>query len=521
MQDFSNEAYRKQIIDEILGNENMERKRESFKRSEIYNKRAGPFIDQKLKEEFPDSADKMRKVKSINPAKRMVDAMASIYREKPVRDFMGAGKSRLNDAQTAFLSDTYELGGWNTRLQRANRILKYQNQVVLQVLPLKGYISGRVYQPHEIDCVPMETDPESAYGYVISAYDKSKSLSQGDGIDQKIADKNDATAKSRAKMRFVWWSAQHNLISDGNGALVGAETDIKNPIDVLPFVEISAEKENEFWVRKGSSVCDFTIDLGVILSDTANTNRLQGYGQPVVIAKENPGAVRFGPDSMIYLKSSEEGPQPDVKFINASPDLDASMRLITTLMNLFATSEGQSPKLVSATGEAEKYTSGVDRFLAQLEAFEASKEDIELFKTKESELFDVIIRWANVLSGTSNSGLKMSAPQFAIGSYVQTSFKGPELIQNRKEKEESEFYLVEKGVSSLVMAVMNIFGIDEEAAIERIKKVREQQAMFAEKKPSDPPSETEEKLPADGEETADAEVEGDQELLDLANKEPA
>lgn len=214
----------------------------------------------------------------------------------------------------------------------------------------------------------------------------------------------------------------------------------------------------------------------------------------------------------IFLKSTEDGPQPDVKFISPNADLDASMRLITTLMNLFATSEGQSPKLVSTTGDAEKYSSGVDRFLAQIEAFEASKEDLEQFRAVESEIFEIVMAWANLYSGTTNSPLKAKTPSFSDETYLQVKFAEPQFTMNAKEREEAEYLKVEKGISSLVMAVMNIFGLDEESAIAHLEKVRQQQALVANKEQADPAA-------AAKTETPDSQTESEEEaeMLDLVN----
>lgn len=500
--------YREQVLNEILGAQNLIRKAQSYKNSEVYNQRAAPYIEQRLLAEFPASAKTMRKILSINPAKRITDNKASIYNNEPDRTPVIEDGGDLSEDQIDFIEDTYLEGKYNSAFQQANRILKYQHQCAIQIVPLRGVLAPRVLQPHQYDVIPQDNDPESAYCYIISAFDRSLAIgAQGNGIDGKIADVSDGTKKERQNMRFVWWSPEYNFITDGAGKIVSGDQVI-NPLGELPFIDVHDDKENEFFVRKGSPAVDFTIDLAVVLSDTANINRLQGYAQMVLISEEEPGEMRFGPEQAIHLKPKPQGEaQPDVKFISANANLDASLKLIGDLISLFMTSDGQDPKIINTSGTAQQYKSGLERFLAQVERFDASRSDFDKFRWVESEAFRLICAWANLLQGATNTPLtKVPSVSMPDDCYLQVQFDEPQLFTTRTEQEASEFAAVDRGVSSLVMAVQNLFDLDEASAIERIKKVREQQALYAPKVQLNSP-------------TAPQTVEGKKELA-AANQEP-
>lgn len=505
MQDLMNLDYRKAVLDEILGQENVQRKIESYRRSEIFNKRAKPYIDQRLKSEFPKSWQKMRKVYSINPTQRIVKKKASVYRDAPERTPQNRDGGALTEEQSKFITETYREGKTNDALQRANEYLEFQHQCFIQVIPHRGVIAPRVYQPHQIDVIPKEDDPEQAFAYLYSAFDRSKALSGGDGVDQKIADRNDGENKDeREKMRFVWWSNQHNFITDGNGRITSGDA-VTNPVGDHGFIDIARRKENEFFVRMGSSVCDFAIDLAIVLSDTANINKLQGFAQMVIIAKNDPVDLEVGPENAIRLDVAESGEgQSDVKFISPNPNLEASISLIAHLVSLFLTSEGEDPKTINSAGNAVQYSSGLERFLAQLERFEASKESFEQFTWVESEIYRLICLWANHFTGASNSPLtKVPAVALPMDSKIQVKFAEPRLLQSQSDEEKTEFERVDKGISSLIMAVMKLYGFERDAAIEHLKQVAEDKKILAEEASAEP-----------GEE--DAEEEGEDEGADAS-----
>lgn len=483
--DILNLDYRKKILDEIYGDENINRKRISYKASEIYNKRSQPFVDAKLKEEFPDSWSEMRRLYSINIAQRMTEKMASVYTETPQRTFHDERGEALSEEQNAYLNDIYEKGGFNTKLGWANQVERFQNQAIVQVLPINGMIGLRVYQPHQIDVIPKDNDPESAEAYIISAYDRSSSLIAGDGQDQKIADRNDKEQTERAKRRHVWWSTNYNFITDGNGELKSPPAEIDNPVKALTFVDLAKRKENEFWCRAGNGIIDFSLEFSVILSDVANINRLQGYAQGVIMDHKKPEEFVSGPNRWMFLQlpSDPDMPQPSAQFISPNADLASSLEFLDKLLNFALTSEGIDPKSITSSKDGAKYSSALERFLAQVEAFEPSKKDLELFRTAEAEIFKYVVLWANHFQGASNSPLTKleGAVKLPEKAYLQIQFAEPKLIQSPAEQETQQKTRMEMGVASEVMAVMELYSLDEEGAIAHLEKVREHKALLAEK----------------------------------------
>ena len=119
-----------------------------------------------------------------------------------------------------------------------------------------------------------------------------------DQRNQKIADSDDYQL---GLMRFVWWTDEFNFITDGHGELVSDPEDIQNPLGYMPFIDVSEEKDFEYWVRCGCPIVDFDRDFGKMLSDTANISRLQGYAQAIVYAETIPEDMVVGPNHVLRI----------------------------------------------------------------------------------------------------------------------------------------------------------------------------------------------------------------------------
>lgn len=492
MQDFSNLEYRKAILKEIFSAENKQRKAESFRRMEINNDRLYPYLVKALEDDGfeKDTVQGMRKIASINISPRIADKMAAVYQQPPTRTFETSAGDPLSDEVQNYLASVYKIAQADPKMLRSNRMKKYHNQCVAQVVPnkLKGALDIRILHPHQLDCVPMADDPEVPFGFIVSSFDRSQAVRSGDGVDQSISDSNDGEQQKLKAMRLVWWSAAHNIITDGLGDVAQDDpSDIQNPIQRLPFVDISDDKENEFWVRKGSPLIDFSVDYAVALSDTATTNRMQSFAQPIISSVEKPKSLRTGPMEAMWLPQDPNSTvQPEFMFANPNPDLNASLDFLDRLVTLFMTSRGIDPKTVASKSEGRTFSSGLERLLAMVEEFDASRDEIEYYRWVEADLFELIVLWTNAFHGTIDSPLKVKPPRIPDDARLNVQFATPEMIQTKAEIEDSEIKLMEKGLRSAVMVLQKIDGVSEDQAIETIKKIQEHKALFQEPKPELP-----------------------------------
>ncbi len=477
-QDVLSEDFRRSIIEEILNDENKRRKSEALRRFEILQNNLSVYLKSALEKEYSKQSEaEMRKISSINPAARALKEIASIYRCSPERTFQGASKE-----QEKFLEEIYDAGKFNVKLKKANKYLKGIMQGALQVIPCEGAITAKVFAPHQYDVIPHYSNPEKAMAYVINTFDQTNYRQLGDGVNQKIADKEDFLAL--AAMRFVWWSDSYNFETDGNGKLIVPEEDVKsgdplaNPIGKLPFIDIAGEKDFSFWVTDGSPLVDFALDFALLLSDTATVNRNQGFSQAIFTSKDKPESMTVGRQRILYLPQDPD-PQakdPKFEFVTPSPDLAASLELLESYVRYWLTSMGMDPKVVSAKGEAKSFASGLERLLAMLEKFEASQDDIDLFKWVEQEIFELVVLWNNYYQGSEylREDLKKGTIPDKVTLAIQ--FEKPEMVQTKSEKEDSLIKLKKEGLIDDVEMIMELEEVDEETAMQLVVERQVRQA---------------------------------------------
>lgn len=501
--DLLSQEVRKKIIDEIKSNENLARKAKEQRKFDIYRKRQDKYILDRLISEFDvKTVREMRKVLSINPAKRIVDEQASLYIDEPERHFAAA-----TDAEKEQLKEIYKEGRVNPQMRLANRYYKLHSQACLYVLPKDNKICARALTPKDYDVIPDSDDPEKAFAYVINVWDKDSYLSQGSGepVDwsdnryqnveqsndqknQQIADQND---RKSVQDRYVFWTADIHFTCNGKGEIVSeayagdelveAGPVQPNPIGRLPFIDIANEKDFSFFVQMGSDVTDFVIDFLVQLSDLANTCRFQNYSQAIIYSTDQPKNINVGPNRVLWLeidKNADAGQRPQFNFESPSPDIMGSLEFLNAQLKMFLSSVGLNPGTVSGKNEMEKFTSGVDHLLANLDKFKASKEDIDLFKQVEKETFEVICAWQNALfdvtlGTTINEALKKTRLNVDKIT-VDVSFHEPQDVMTQSEIEDSCIKRMKSGLMTRKEAIKRIYGVDDERADEIILELDEE-----------------------------------------------
>lgn len=479
--DFTRLDERKAILDEIKAEENYTRKREHQKRFDVFRNRQDRYIVERLNQEFDlNTVNEMRKILSINLVPEIIRQSSSVYQKPPHREFYSETGRELSDRELEQLENIYKYGKVDKNLLLSNQLYNLHDQNFLMVLPdKKGRIKVKTMSPMHLDAVPDDFDPEDAYAYIVNVWNKDlhKTAKSTDTVtkqtddyrfndrrNQKIADNSDYEALLE---RFVLWTDQYHFTMNGRGEIV--DELMENPIEELPFIDIAREKDFQFFVRTGTSLVDFALDLGLVLSDTSNTIRLQSYAQAVMKSEKPPQNIKVGPNSIIWLPIDPNNPQSqsEFSFVSPSPNIQGALDFIEMSLNLFLSSRGLDTSTITATEGGSKFSSGVERLLAMIDRFEATKDDYDLYRGVEKELFYKMRNWSNVMQDVVGEGELLPELKLAtIADDVKCNvkFHEPEMIQTESEKEDSVVKLMEAGLLSRKEALMRLRGVDEEAA---------------------------------------------------------
>lgn len=460
------QSTRVKIINAIKNDENKKRKALSLAELEIYNDNITPFVKTYLSQFYSqETLKESPMISCVNVCRKVVNQEASIYKERPVRTF-----TNVSPEVEDFLHNLYEQIGLDSKLLKSNQYYKLQRQNHIQLLPIKGKIKARVLLNHQIDAVPMAEMPEVADVYIISGYDKGengytpKLNPASDNMDQVVADSEDYKPSVD---RYAWWSGDLNFITDSKGNILSGleKSDVENPLGIPSIVEVSDDKDLEYWARQGSAVADFTVQFNAALTDLSQIVRMQGFS--IAWFKGAKGTIPqnliVGLNHVLRLEIDPSNPvDTDFGFASPSPDLSGSIQYIEMLLSCFLSSRGIDPNTVSGKAQSEKFGSGIERLLSMLEKFEASKVDMSIYERVEKQLFELIKKMINVYVPSKILDYEISSIPQNAG--IEVKFVRPEMVQTESDKMLSIEKRLELGLISQVEAIAEDRGVSIEDA---------------------------------------------------------
>ena len=503
-------GYRKQIIQEIKGDENVQRKIKSYKKHNMQNDNFYQYVKEHLESKLdPETVKEMDIFANVNLQKRISKAESGVYKNDPTREFYN-DETEIDD-----LNKIYNRIGINTVLKRSNVAYKYEDQCTIQMYPEDQELKARVLLPHHFDVISDEMNPEKAMAYVISNFDNTSrdeirrddignGTSQGDTyrdqVNQKIADYDD---QKLSKERFYWWSDSYNFVTNGKGEVLDKLTheviieyseidpNFASPLaeyGVKPFVDISTPKDFEYWCRGGDSLFDSTVLYNTILTSEFQTVKMQGHAQAYYkgSADNMPENMRVGVNHVIFLPENPDQPvNSEFGFANPGSDLSGIRQFRESFLAAFLSARGLDTSIISGDSSVKTATSGIEKMLQMIEKFEASQDDFSLFSDAEQKLARLITAWINSLRSERLNGELILDEAYQINLpdpkdvTVNVEFAKPEMIKTDSEILDVLQKEIDMEISSRVHALMEYKGMSLEQAKERIKEIDELEGFNA------------------------------------------
>jgi hypothetical protein len=467
-------SVRAKIIDDIKSQENISTKNKSLKDYEIYNDNAYPYVYDKLcKQLSADTANMMPIVSNLNIAKAVVQKEANIYTDDPERSY-----KNISNQDQETIEAIYEDGSFDSILGKANKYYKLRNQSFIQVVPKYGKLKLRVLHRHNIDVIPESDDPETAFAYIISSFDKAFYLKANqDNNNQVTADADDYKVMSE---RYQVWTKDIVFTMNGKGDLISEV--LENKIGLLPFIDISKDKDFEFFIRIGQALTDFTVDFNVAWSDLLYIARLQGYSVGVVSGDPElkPESMTVGPNRFLFLPQNPANPNSalTLEFKNPTPNLEATLKAIDSLVTTFLTTRGIDSKAINVTNSgSNSFSSALERLLAMIDQFRASREDFDLFNTVEIQLHKIVANYLSQLTGTEYLDQKYWTSQGIKDSEIEIEFKKPEMIETKSEQLDNAKKRIDLGIADAVSVLSSVDDISEDEAIEEIAQIQQRKLL--------------------------------------------
>ena len=490
--DLSTQEGRRKCVDYIESNQNKGRKAEVYKQSEVYNDRIKQFVISNLREQFSEGTVKeMPIISHVNVCKRIVNQQASIYSEEPERDW-----TDISEDQKEIAWKIYHEMRANKKLSVANRYYKNHKQCLLWMIPDDGKLTLRVLKPYQWDAIPNEINPERADAYIISAYDNHDELLQAaqepitgtgfksnadtstENYKQSLAFKKD---QELSRKTYLVWTPEINFVMNGLGEIKG-ET-LENPLRAfgeMPFIEISDEKEFEYWVRQANAASEFTISINSRMSEVAQVVKMQGFSQAIIkgpreMLMEN---YQIGPNFILRLPvEKEQGVETSFEYANPGSDIAGAISFLETQLSGFLTAEGIDPKTVSLNGESQQFSSGLERLLSLIDKFAATRNDFDIFQHAETKLWELIKMWSVVLASADNIKPELKLGAINMDSEVNVNFHQPEMVMSDGDKLDMAQRKIDLGISSAIREIELMENVSREDAEAKYKQYQIDQGL--------------------------------------------
>lgn len=456
-----NPAYRKKLITEINGTENEVRMENSVTEWQTYTGNIAPYVYDELKKRFsPETLKEMPIVSAVNVLRKVVNSRASLYTREPERIF-----TEVDDSQTEVINKVYEDALIDSVMLESNRLYELQKmQTHLLIEPKKGMLRVRPIKAHQVNVIPSHEDPEEGEIYIFSAFTSDVTTKGQDQVNQEIGDYDDMKAKED---RYIVWSKSYHFIMDGNGGIISE--DIENPLGFVPIVEITAMKDFTYWRELTNDAAKFCIDYNVSLSMLGFICEMQGFAQAYLKSPSTlmPETVEIGPTRLLKL-ITDPNMEGDVEFGYANPNSDIASVQANNESTLaqFLSSQGLDSTTVSGAATADKYTSGVERLLAQIEKFEASKATMATFRAGEARLYDIIKGYLNFSRGSDILSPEYTISEISADSKVVVNYAEPQSVMSELEQLELAERKIELGIWDEIDAYADMNNLTREESTE-------------------------------------------------------
>ena len=493
----ANQEDRIELIRSIKSENTKARKQYSFRSSETFAGRFSQYVKEHLLSQFFDSTVReMPLISSINIQKSVVNKKATIYKRAPERNW-----TDLSDAQAEIARKIYASMQADKKLNTSNKNYCYQDQSIGMVIPKNKKYIMRIFKMHQIDAIPSYDDPETAMGYIISAFDRTNYVqpySERSEIDTATGFKPRSLRSSSNQTednmtadefqylkyieKYILWTREVHCMVNGLGEVIDPETgeasdtiDITSPLaseGILPFFEVSQDKDFEFFVRPSNALTNFTIEFNSALSDLQNTIKMNGYAVGVLKAPSDlqPESQVIGAAMLLKLPTDNPDQEVDFSFVSPNANIGEISMSIDRLLNYFTTSEGLGTEVINSSGESRQFSSGLDRFIATINRVEAHQDDYERYRSMEKDIWEIIKAWNKVLAGSSDLAPEFKMGSISEGSEIEVKFSQPEMIQTESEKIEIIDKKLGLGLISTIEAIMADRGIKDYDEAKKIKE---------------------------------------------------
>lgn len=398
------------ILFEANSWQNKKRKEKEWAAYQIKEGMVREYVKEELKQLFPKNHLKMR-VSDINVTKKVVDKLSKSYAMSPQRELPNASKDVNENLNSLYKSNKFNMAfrnfDWIYNLHKYCLFwVNYDaemNEYRPQALKPFEYDVIRDANSGDLQCVILSY-PD--IDITRNSLNTNIPVEISDGINQLIQE-SQFDSGAEAKVFALWTPIQHAVVVWQKKSIQGAaKKEISysvtyvpidgnpqnvNPLGALPFVYLQKSDAADYPTHNPLS--DQTINFNVFYSDMLTSATMQGFGQAVLKYPEGAEIkeIEIGYMNAVKLPQSQvpDAPPTDFTYVNASPDLAGQQKVYLTYLKQVLAEHGITGAQ-SIDGENEKFTSGLDRLIANADVQWLIQDNQEQYLDVENEVFDIV-----------------------------------------------------------------------------------------------------------------------------------
>jgi len=449
------------LIDEIDSQQFVNRRTEEYKSYKIAEGGQLSYVESELKRLFPKSHDKMR-VSNVSLSAKVLGKVAKAYKESPSSTFGG---------QTDKLNTLLDNSDLDDAMREFDRDFNRQKYGLFWVNKINEEISFHSLKGFE-SFVKVNKGTGKLEAVVLNYPDTNittNDFSGSDQVEQALSEsQDDSSAESKV---FAMWTDDFHAVwrvtekTDVENIVVSREIEnipidgneaMSNDLGRIPFVYRS--KTSSVDLPFLNAISEQSITYNVLGSDLLTAMALQGYGTLVVSIQEDQAmdTIHTGMTTAMTIPIVQGAEaQADAKYINANPDLSGMMATI----NNYASEVVSEHLGVSQSVGSEKFTSGLERLIANASVSDQVSSNQMTYSKMEKEIIDIIIAYGEL--SESQDDYTVTFPK------AKVMISDAETLANIKTR--MDLGLMTKA-EALVVIDPNLSEKEAEARIEKIDK---------------------------------------------------
>ena len=298
----------------------------------------------------------------INIVRKVINQLACVYIEPAKRTIEGGEKDQQ-------LFDGIARGSMlDAVMKQTSKYCKLLKTVLIRPVWRNNQIEIDLLTPDIVDVITGDS-PRDLKSIMITNYPAS-------GKAEEVT--------------YSVWTVENFKRLDWNGNVVSTED---NPYGILPFVPCwDSLPIDDFWIQGGGDLISAQTAINEKLTDLLYTIRMQGFGvgwmksanygpQGLSEVGAGPG---IGPGSFVHL---EPGPDHGIGFESPGAPIQETWEVIRDIIQQVGIANGLSAHSLTAKVSDE---SGISKIVSNQELMEKRRDDIELWRRYETQLFDII-----------------------------------------------------------------------------------------------------------------------------------